>query len=932
MLNTAGLFEAKPLQGNIAGVSAEIPDLFGSKFVSEALVEDRLNRLTQIAIGDTNVLFDTSYGLTQTSDLVAGATGSAILYEGFANDLFDQITDFRLPHSPDDNLKVDRSLTSQTDISTPLQRDELTGMDFAIGDTGIVPERSQSRTAALLPSEKWAFNFPDYTIDHQGLNTLNIKIGYGLKPGITKNEYPDFVPIYKSIDSFLVNYPNETDTWENINKNLSQKVLDENPALTDVTIQIEVLPTNRLPYERATTVFRSRAGQPKENGNFSLKNYAINHQGLNKLNLDVDYQYKPGIPPNEYPDSLSILKSIDNFLSKYPNETDFWEIVNKKLTQNILNENSSLAAIKIDLNVLPSQTLPYNRTSKVTRTQPSNPQGTFLVGNTRGNNVLRFDGSTGNLLSEFIPAGSGGLSSPDTILFGPDGNGDGKPDIYIASGDKPGNSGQPTASAVLRYDGVSGRFIDKFVGDNPNTTADETGGLSRPYGLAFGADGNFYVSSFLTDQILRYNGKTGQFIDVFATGKQQAGGLNGPNNLLFAPDGNLYVTTQGSVARDGKADFSAGFASQVLLYNPQTGQSSIFASPDPSPRSQGFVSLLGMAIGPADGDLYVSDFANDIRRYNLKSGNLVKVLSTNYTDTSPSSNYVGGLAFSPIGNLFAVGFDNRANANNVGAVLRYNGKTGEPLPISSNPLSSNSSIFVPPDSKLQRPIGIAFFPSDGKLTEKWNFTAANYPINHQGLNNLNFAVNYQYKEGIQNYQYPDYVPIYKSVDDFLVNYPNETDFWEIVNKNLTEKVLAENPAISSVTVDLNVLPTNQLPYDRSSTVSRTTNGKLGEAWDFKIPNYSIAHQGLNNLNIDVKYQYKPGITQAEYPDFVPIYKSIDNFLVDYPNETDFWEILNKNLTEKLLAQNPALDSLEISIEVLPTNKLPYERASIVSLA
>ncbi|MCC3492169.1 MAG: hypothetical protein JGK35_16740 [Microcoleus sp. PH2017_16_JOR_D_A] len=204
MLNTAGLFEAKPLQGNIAGVSAEIPDLFGSKFVSEALVEDRLNRLTQIAIGDTNVLFDTSYGLTQTSDLVAGATGSAILYEGFANDLFDQITDFRLPHSPDDNLKVDRSLTSQTDISTQLHRDELTGMDFAIGDTGIVPERSQSRTAALLPSEKWAFNFPDYTIDHQGLNTLNIKIGYGLKPGITKNEYPDFVPIYKSIDNFLV--------------------------------------------------------------------------------------------------------------------------------------------------------------------------------------------------------------------------------------------------------------------------------------------------------------------------------------------------------------------------------------------------------------------------------------------------------------------------------------------------------------------------------------------------------------------------------------------------------------------------------------------------------------------------------------------------------------------------------------------------------
>jgi len=918
MFKTAGLFEENPIQGNVAGVSAEIPGLFGSKF-------DRLNPSSQIAVGDTNVLFDTSYNLTQKPDGAAAATGSAI-------DLLDPFTDFGLPSSGGDNLKFDSSLKSQTDVSTQVQRDELTGMDFAVGDTGGEPELTQSRSSYLLPSEKWAFNFKDYTIDHQGLNTLNIKVDYGLKPGITKNEYPDFVPIYKSIDNFLVNYPNETDFWEIVNKNLTQNVLDENPLLTDLSIQLEVLPTDRLPYDRTSTVFRSRSGQLKEDGNFSLKDYAINHQGLNKINIDIGYQYKPEITPNEYPDFRQIYNSVDNFLINYPNENDFWEIVNKNLTQNILNENPTWAAIDININVLPSQSLPYNRTSKVTRTQPSNPQGTFLVGNSRGNNVLRFDGNTGNYLGEFISPGSGGLSNPDTIVFGPDGNGDDKSDIYVASGDKPGNSAEPTASAVLRYDGITGGFIDKFVADNPNTAADETGGLFRPYGLAFGPDGNFYVSSFLSDQILRYNGKTGQFIDVFASGNQQAGGLNGPNGLLFAPDGNLYVTTQGSVARDGKADYSASFPSQVLRYNPQTGQSSIFASPDPSPRSQGFTSLLGMAIGPADGDLYVSDFANDIRRYNLKSGELVKVLSTNYTDTSPSSNYLGSLAFSPIGNLFVVGFDNRANANDTGAVLRYNGKTNEPLPISGNPGSSNSSIFVPPDSKLQRPIGIAFFPSDAKLTQKWNFTLANYPINHQGLNNLNIEVNYKYQDEIQNYQYPDYVPIYKSIENFLVNYPNETDFWEIVNKNLTEKVLAENPAISSLMVNLGVLPTNRLPYERSSTVTRTQDGKLGEAWNFKIPNYSIAHQGLNNLNIDVKYQYKPGITQDEYPDYVPISTSIDNFLTNYPNETDFWEILNKSLTQQVLAQNPALDSLQINLEVLPTNRLPYNRASIVSLA
>lgn len=56
------------------------------------------------------------------------------------------------------------------------------------------------------------------------------------KPGIAQAEYPDFVPIYTSIDSFLTNYPNETDFWEILNKNPIQKVLDENPVLADVAI------------------------------------------------------------------------------------------------------------------------------------------------------------------------------------------------------------------------------------------------------------------------------------------------------------------------------------------------------------------------------------------------------------------------------------------------------------------------------------------------------------------------------------------------------------------------------------------------------------------------------------------------------------------------------------------------------------------------
>ncbi len=305
---------------------------------------------------------------------------------------------------------------------------------------------------------------------------------------------------------------------------------------------------------------------------------------------------------------------------------------------------------------------------------------TLLVGNTKGNNVLLFDEQDGSFIGEFITPGSGGLLAPDALNFGLDGN------FYVTSGDT------PETSAVLRYNGITGEFIDVFASGN---------GLFRPYGAAFGPDNNLYVSSFLSDQILRFNGTSGEFLDVFASGNGQPGGLNGPNQLLFAPDGSLYVTTQGSIADNGVPTFP-GLPSQVLRFDIATGQKSVLIEqPTPSPDSLGFVSFLGLVLGP-EGDLFVSDFANDIRRYDLETGSLVDVLSTNYTDTVPSNNFIGNLTFGADNTLYTVGFDSKNNE--FGAILRYDGVTGNPLPSPGN----DDAIFVPTDSKLLRPIGIVF--------------------------------------------------------------------------------------------------------------------------------------------------------------------------------------------------------------------------------
>jgi hypothetical protein len=78
--------------------------------------------------------------------------------------------------------------------------------------------------------------------------------------------------------------------------------------------------------------------------------------------------------------------------------------------------------------------------------------------------------------------------------------------------------------SVLRFDGTTGAFVDVFVPSG-------SGGLSLPVDLAFGPDGNLYVSSFFTDSVLRYSGTTGAFIDAFVPSGR--GGLDGPTGLVF---------------------------------------------------------------------------------------------------------------------------------------------------------------------------------------------------------------------------------------------------------------------------------------------------------------------------------------------------------------------------------------------------------------
>lgn len=94
-----------------------------------------------------------------------------------------------------------------------------------------------------------------------------------------------------------------------------------------------------------------------------------------------------------------------------------------------------------------------------------------------------------------------------------------------------------TENAVRRYDPGCGGSFDYFVPAG-------SGGLNEAFGMVFGPNGNLFVNSFNTNQIMRYDGSTGEPLPVTGkTGAVFAEGceLHGPEGLAFGTDGDLYV-------------------------------------------------------------------------------------------------------------------------------------------------------------------------------------------------------------------------------------------------------------------------------------------------------------------------------------------------------------------------------------------------------
>jgi hypothetical protein len=237
----------------------------------------------------------------------------------------------------------------------------------------------------------------------------------------------------------------------------------------------------------------------------------------------------------------------------------------------------------------------------------------ILVSGFGSQEVHRYDRVSGTYLGPMAQ-----VNQPQALCQGLDGL------LYLAvEGD----------NKIVWIDPATAPATEDFIFDDPATSEDETGGLSGPTGLVQGADGHFYVASFATSEILRYDGANGVFLGAFVT--SGSGGLNGPDaGVIFGPDGHLYVPsffTHEVLRYDGQSGAAMGaFVSAGAggLQNPRTvvfrSDGSCFVSSEGSNKllqydaAGNFLAsvysrpgITGFAISPADGNFYSTSVSRD---------------------------------------------------------------------------------------------------------------------------------------------------------------------------------------------------------------------------------------------------------------------------------------------------------------------------------
>ncbi len=152
------------------------------------------------------------------------------------------------------------------------------------------------------------------------------------------------------------------------------------------------------------------------------------------------------------------------------------------------------------------------------------------------------------------------------------------------------------------------------------------------------------------------------------------------------------------------------------------------------------------------------------------------------------------------------------------------------------------------------------------------------------------------------------------IRQFLDEYQNQTDFWEIMNVNLVHSLLTEFPDIQKLKSTLSLKPDKTLSFPRESIINYDINNNvLKESFGFTKLNYAICSETFGLLDLSVFFDLKDNPAQFDYPDYQWVDQAINEFFKEHPLSFSQWQHLKPQLEDFLLERFKTLSEIHVDV-------------------
>lgn len=156
--------------------------------------------------------------------------------------------------------------------------------------------------------------------------------------------------------------------------------------------------------------------------------------------------------------------------------------------------------------------------------------------------------------------------------------------------------------------------------------------------------------------------------------------------------------------------------------------------------------------------------------------------------------------------------------------------------------------------------------------------------------------------------------ITNEIKDFLANYPNPEDYWEIVNKKLIILLSKIYPNQNKIQTILSIEPDSTKPFSRKS-ICKLNNGEIEQQiFSFSILNYPFRN---NLIRLGVDIEYDPNASSNDYINFFTVRDVIEVFtkengLLNLPES-----VFPEKIARHLLTYFTNAKSFSVTLEIPP---------------